>query len=143
MRILTVLVVDESPARLDVAKKQLAGHKVTVVDNYNDAQDLLSVEYCYEVVLVSPFVSISNHGQEIPGGIFLAILAADMGAKFVGLLNVSNHHDHPTLSFIDKLSFGDLLIGGSKVDFSFKPLGSSSEKWQRLLYHQKSQEISK
>jgi hypothetical protein len=40
-------------------------------------------------------------GQEMPVGIFLALLAAKNGAKFVAVFTDSDHHSHPASACFD------------------------------------------
>ena len=67
---------------------------------------------CFEVVLCDLMMPPSQEeikeelrgglfGKEMPVGIFLALAAAARGAKYVGLLTDSSHHDHPASACLD------------------------------------------
>lgn len=46
-------------------------------------------------------------GQEMPIGIFLALLAAKNGAKYVAVFTDTNHHQHPASACFDAISCGE------------------------------------
>jgi CheY-like chemotaxis protein len=115
-----ILVIDDSPIHQAAAKKQLGEHHdLTVVGSYDEGQALLGYEkwdrhsdkHDFEVVLVDLLMppsrqmqSDSRAWEEMPVGIFLAILAAKNGAKYVAVLTDSNHHSHPASACIDALN---------------------------------------
>jgi len=71
-------------------------------------------EISFDVVLCDLLMPASRHqqgpdgarfvGQEMPIGIFLAILAAKNGVGHVGLLTDSDHHSHPASACLDAIS---------------------------------------
>jgi len=123
-----ILVIDDNRLHLDAAVAQLSGHEVTTVQTYDEAQRLLSGpmmlgrptknRHNYDVVLVDLLMPASKQrmhprskhlaGQEMPVGIFLALLAAKNGAKHVALLTDINHHFHPASACLD--AFGDVVF---------------------------------
>lgn len=117
-----ILVIDDSTVHLKSAKEQLGSHDLTVVNNFDDAQKLLGGGYNsdkrtktnthdFDVVLTDLMMPASAQymgnrgsefvGQEMSVGIFLALLAAKNGAKFVGVLTDGCHHDHPAIACFD------------------------------------------
>lgn len=87
MNILNILVFDDSEANREAAKAQLKGHRLTVVETYQAAQELLvSGDVFFDVVLSDLLVPASGQsqgpngqsfvGQEMPVGIFIGLLAA-------------------------------------------------------------------
>ena len=108
-----VLVVDDKMANLMAAHKQLTNcAELTAVGTYDDGQELLIKEkHDFEVVMVDLLMPASEQkqgldgkkfvGQEMPIGIFLALLAAKNGAKYVAVFTDSGHHDHPASACLD------------------------------------------
>lgn len=143
-----ILVIDDSVSNQAAAKAQLSGHEVTVVGSYDEGRDLLATEdedgipregkHDFEVVLVDLLMPASRHrqgnegsrfvGQEMPVGIFLALLAAKTGAKYVAVLTDSDHHSHPASACLDVFNSREdtpspLTVGGAKV------LLSNNRQW--------------
>jgi CheY-like chemotaxis protein len=117
-----ILVVDDSLIHQNVARKQLgAEHDLTVVGSYDEAQLLLgggnrygcdkTGSHDFDVVLCDLLMPTSGQmqgssgrdlvGQEMPVGIFLALLAAKNGAKHVAVFTDSDHHQHPASACFD------------------------------------------
>jgi CheY-like chemotaxis protein len=119
-----ILVIDDNSTNRAAAQAQLLGHELTVVGSYDEAQRLLGVENAYlkegtyrhdfEAVLVDLLLPASGQmagskgtkmvGQEMPVGIFLALLAAKNGAQYVALFTDSDHHSHPASACFDALN---------------------------------------
>jgi CheY-like chemotaxis protein len=108
--IMKILVIDDSPIHQDAARAQLKDHDLTVVGTYDEAQALLEKEHYFEVVLADLLLPASEQqqnigsalvGQEMPVGIFLALLAARNGAKYVSVFTDANHHEHPASACFD------------------------------------------
>lgn len=116
-----ILVIDDNALHLEAAKAQLKDHDVTVAQTYDDGQTQLGFTHIYgqathchtfEVVLVdllmpasAQMCSRSSHvGKELPVGIFLGLLAAKNGAKYVGVFTDSDHHSHPASACFDALN---------------------------------------
>lgn len=135
-----ILVIDDNQKHLDAARAQLATHELTVVASYDGAmQAMLRVDHLHEnvsgahqfdAVLVDLLMPASAAcqgkgmqyaGQEMPVGIFLALLAARHGvARYVGLLTDTNHHAHPASSCLDAFNAREkqptpFMVGNTKV----------------------------
>lgn len=106
-----ILVIDDNPVHQQSARQTLEGHDLTVVDSYDLGQKLVKKDHGFEAVLVDLLMPASRQalgtrgeqfgGQEMPVGIFLALLAAKNGAKYVAVLTDSSHHDHPASACFD------------------------------------------
>lgn len=127
-----VLVIDDNARNLEAAKAQLKEHDLTIVDNYDDGQNELR-QFDFEVVLVDLLMPASRQqqgekgirfvGQEMPVGIFLALLAAKNGAKCVAVLTDSDHHSHPASACFDAIQRDEncpqpLTVDGATVVLS-------------------------
>ncbi len=119
-----ILVIDDNIIHLNAALAQLsAEHDVTTAQTYDEAQSKLGGSringvsprstHLYEMVLVDLLMPASSQqcgamsphaGKEMPVGIFLGLLAAKNGAKFVGLLTDSDHHSHPASACFDSFN---------------------------------------
>ncbi len=118
-----ILVIDDSFNNQTAAVAQLSKHDLTVVGSYIEGQEKLgggeravrdgTNRHDYDAVLVDLLMPASKYlqgeglhlaGQEMPVGIFLALLAAKNGAKYVALLTDSNHHAHPASACIDSFN---------------------------------------
>lgn len=114
-----ILVIDDNPINRTAAEKQLGNeHELTVVGTYDEGRTLLGYErydcrsnkHDFDVVLVDLLMPPSMQMQttqsrtqtwgEMPVGIFLALLAAKNGAKYVGILT-DDHHSHPASACFD------------------------------------------
>jgi len=100
-----ILVVDDNTIHQKAAKAQLKDHDTTVVGSYGEGQKLVRQKHEFEVVLVDLLMPAWGQGklegQEMPVGIFLALLAAKNGAKYVAVFTDSNHHQHPASTCFD------------------------------------------
>lgn len=112
-----ILVIDDNPVHLDAAKKQLEEHDLAVVGSYDVAQALLgykawddrSNKHDFDVVLCDLLMPASHQmlardarlAGEQPVGIFLALLAAKNGARYVAVFTDSDHHSHPASACFD------------------------------------------
>lgn len=109
-----ILVIDDSALNREAAMAQLKDHDLTVVGtSYEKSQkEVLSGKY--EAVLVDLLMPANLEavgsrgyeffGQEMPVGIFLALLAAKNGAQFVGLFTDTSHHHHPASACLDRFN---------------------------------------
>jgi len=112
---LRILVVDDNETHRKSAQAQLGKtNTVSVVGTYDEAQKLLAGTYVsgngregmetFDMVLVDLLMPASGRaqgdkgqqyvGEEMPVGIFLALLAAKQGAKHVAVFTDSDHHSH-------------------------------------------------
>ncbi|MDP3774758.1 MAG: hypothetical protein Q8Q85_10890 [Gemmatimonadales bacterium] len=110
-----ILVIDDGTEHLEAARAQLgSAHDVVLAGTYDEGRELLRGQRGFEVVLCDLLMPASGNmlgskeglrlvGQEMPIGIFLAILAAKNGAKYVGLLTDSDHHSHPASACLDAI----------------------------------------
>ncbi|MDP2736873.1 MAG: hypothetical protein Q8O59_03820 [bacterium] len=149
-----ILVIDDSVKNQEAAKKQLSGHDLTVVGSYDEGNNKISRRNEFEAVLVDLLMPASDYaqgregqkyvGQEMPIGIFLALSAAfNGGAKYVGLLTDTDHHQHPASACVDALNRGQWgegepcphVIGGAKVVFSNNRswIVNGEKNWAALL----------
>lgn len=129
-----ILVIEDNKLHQAAAKAQLQDHDTTVVDTYDKGLDLVRDTHDFEVVLVDLMMPASNRsmgregdkfvGQEMPVGVFLALLAAKNGAKYVSLITDTNHHDHPASACIDPFNRrqdmfapAKFTVGGASVVF--------------------------
>lgn len=140
-----ILVIDDTVAHQDAAREQLRGHELTVVGTYDDGERLLQEE-SFDVVLTDLLMPASERtqgpdgrkfvGQEMPVGIFLALLAATRGARYVGLLTATNHHAHPASACLDafqgrgangQVMPGKFSIGSATVSLANSGFGPYSD----------------
>src|SRR3989344_1047378 len=112
-----ILVIDDSPVHQQPARQTLGGHDLTIVGSYDEGQKLVGKGHGFEAVLVDLLMPASRQKlgnaaqkrfmgqgfvcQEMPIGIFLALLAAKNGAKYVAVFTDSSHHDHPASACFD------------------------------------------
>lgn len=139
-----ILVIDDNVIHQDAAKAQLKDHETTVVGTYDAGQELLKVQHEFDAVLVDLLMPASRQqqggagmrfmGQEMPVGIFLALLAAKNGAKYVAVLTDVDHHSHPASACFDAFNReGEnhptpFTIEGAKV------LLSNTRNWLKACY---------
>lgn len=119
-----ILVIDDNETHRAAAQAQLAEHELTVVGTYDEGQEQIE-RGGFEAVLVDLMLPASSRaqgkegmqlvGQEMPIGIFLALLATRHGAQYVGVLTDTNHHDHPASACLDMFHTGNMNIDGTKV----------------------------
>lgn len=120
---MNILVFDDNQTHREAAQAQLTalGHTVTVAGDYSQAQELLHRDEYYlgtdklpsfDAVLCDLLVPASEQrqsgqglqyvGQEMPIGVFIALLAATkVGVKYVGVLTDTDHHSHPASACFD------------------------------------------
>ena len=126
-----ILVIDDSSNHQESAKTQLSNHETIVVGSYDDGLELLQNKNGFDVVLVDLLMPGSRKGQndigkeiakqELPVGIFLALLAAKNGAKHVAVFTDSNHHSHPASACFDvfnpqgEIKPQPLMVEGAKL----------------------------
>ncbi|MES2953293.1 MAG: hypothetical protein V4674_01910 [Patescibacteria group bacterium] len=114
-----ILVIEDNPLHIAGAKAQLKGHDLTVADSHEKGRVLLNKYhgFCptyeqidFDVVLVDLMMPPSEAGlernlgfteSEMPMGIFLALMAATRGAKYVAVVTDMNHHKHPASAALD------------------------------------------
>jgi CheY-like chemotaxis protein len=109
-----ILVFDDNETNRDAAKVQLKDHDLTVVGTYNEAQNQLMTS-TFDVVLTDLLVPASDQqqstpelvGEEMPVGIFIALLAATRGAKYTAVFTDSDHHSHPASACFDQFNDGE------------------------------------
>jgi len=138
-----ILVIDDSPINQAAAKAQLATHDLTVVGSYDEAQALVAKQHEFEVVLCDLLMPASSRamggegekyiGQEMPLGIFLALLAAKNGARHVAVFTDGCHHDHPAIACFDAFNRREnqptaFTVGDAKL------LLSNCYNWIRSFY---------
>jgi CheY-like chemotaxis protein len=116
-----ILVIDDKEIHLLAAEAQLrADHELTLVSSYDEGLKLLEKEHDqkhdFDVVLCDLLMPASMcgagsskkamelEGKEMPVGIFLAILAAKNGAKYVAVHTDASHHDHPASACFDSFN---------------------------------------
>ena len=156
-----ILVFDDTLKHRNAAIAQLGvEHELTVAGTYDEAQLLLAGGYKdyqkiepvrFEAVLVDLLVPASAQqlggdacrffGQEMPIGIFIALLGAvKSGAKYVAILTDSNHHQHPASACVDSFNEDNrnptpFNIEQCKVILSNTGawVGSDGKNWKDLL----------
>ena len=127
---LKVLVIDDSLLHRLSAGVFLKDNNITVVDSYFEGAKILLRECDFDVVLVDLLMPASSYaqgpdgqkyiGQEMPVGIFLALMAAKAGAKYVAVFTDSDHHAHPASACFDHFNKNEdnptpLLVNGAKL----------------------------
>lgn len=139
-----ILVIEDDPTHQEAAKAQLKDHDVTVVGSYDEGQALLGAEdpygckmsgkHNFDAVLVDLIMPSSTQmlgrgasSSLMPVGIFLALLAARNGAKYVAVFTDSNHHDNAASACFDAFHARGahqpklLQVEGAKVLFCNSP----------------------
>ena len=148
-----ILVIDDKQENLDSAKALLSDQEVTTIDNYDDARKLISknatvdrkewkVTYKrpdFDVALIDLFLpSSANHlmgeglmftGEQMPVGIFLALLAAQNMFPYVAVFTNHNHHRHPASACIDDLNPLDQMEPSILNMNSSKLMMANSAEW--------------
>jgi CheY-like chemotaxis protein len=136
-----ILVIDDGAVNLRAATAQLKGHELTLAGSYDEGLALIQGEKNketheydqpgqYDVVLTDLMMPASDYmlgpkgwdfaGQEMPVGIFLALLAAQKGAKYVAIFTDGGHHDHPAFACLDAFSSSQrelvpFMVAGAKT----------------------------
>lgn len=146
-----VLVIDDKLSNMVAVHKQLANcTELTAVGTYDDGQGLIKGKHDFDVVLVDLLMPASGQnqgydgkqfvGQEMPVGIFLALLAAKNGAKYVAVFTDSGHHDHPASACFDAFNGGGLnpkplMIEGAQLFLCNNPnwVEDGIKDWKKLL----------
>lgn len=153
-----ILVIDDYREHCDAAREQLGGdHDLTVASSYDEGQRLIGAN-TFDVVLVDLLMPASSQmlgegrhfaGQEMPVGIFLALLAATRGAKKVAVFTDSDHHSHPASACIDafnpkgestptsfKVAEAEVILCNNRC-WIFPSAGSSvrTKQWGLLLQY--------
>ena len=105
-----ILVYDDSEINLKIAEAQFSSlHDLKTVSTYDEAQQTLLQEPLFDVALIDLLVPCSGQaladksqgGKELPVGIFIGLLAAKKGARFVAVFTDLNHHKHPASACFD------------------------------------------
>ena len=131
-----ILVIDDNSDHRAAAEAQLKDHNLTVVGTYDEGVELVNPmmgdSKCeFDVVLTDLLMPASKEsqgdkgeqfiGQEMPVGIFLALMAAANGAKYVAVSTDANHHDHPASACLDYYHYSRkdfLRVEDAKLVFS-------------------------
>ncbi len=105
-----ILVVDDNFLNLGCANSQFRKeHDQWAACSFDEAISTLQ-DKDFDVVMVDLLMPPSGHklaepakftDQEMPVGIFLALLAAKNGAKYVAVFTDSDHHSHPASTCFD------------------------------------------
>jgi CheY-like chemotaxis protein len=108
-----ILVIDDSEINRASARETLkdSGLEVLVAATYDEGFRLMQEDKEIEVVLTDLLMPASGMhmgpegekyvGQEMPVGFALVMQAVISGAKFVGVVTDTNHHDHPASAMLD------------------------------------------
>jgi len=79
-------------------------------------------------------------GKEMPVGFALALMAVVHGARFVGVVTDTNHHDHPAAAMLDPLTvygWHDLKESGARFTVNGARLGlfqvGGTKDWGKIL----------
>jgi len=143
-----VLVLDDNPVHQEAAKSQFSGCKLAVASSYEMAE--MWIKNCqFDAVLLDLMIPAPGRtmgkkgmafaGQEMPIGIFLVLLALKQGARKIGLLTDTNHHDHPASACVDVFQSQSFPVGDVKiiVSNSYRHLNTESgqrvKNWKQLL----------
>lgn len=104
-----ILVIDDNEIHRNSAKAQLCNHDLTVLSTYDEAESIVKNPHPFEAVFTdlllpaSSYMQSSNKfvGQEMMVGLFLGLLAAKNGAKYVAVFTDKDHHHHPGAACFD------------------------------------------
>ena len=124
-----ILIIDDKPENRKAAKAQLSEHKLVTVGSYDGGQELVKKKHKFDAVLVDLLMPASDQqmnfddplvGQEMPVGIFLALLAAKNGAKYVVVFSDQSHHEHPAAACFDAFNRHEVeptpfMVGDAKI----------------------------
>ena len=130
-----ILVIDDAAHNTQAAISQLGeAHQLTTASSYDEARKLLvgnpwanEEAQKFDVILTDLMMPASGmrQGEEglrfvgklMPVGVFLVLLAAKSGAKYIGLLTDTGHHDHPASAALDDMYETVLQINSAKTVF--------------------------
>lgn len=128
-----ILVIEDGANNIEIAKKLLAEHDLSVISDPEKAFELLDASnkkpFDFDVVLTDMLMPAVQLGQiydkwskfvnsEMPFGIMFTLMAAKRGTKYVGLLTSGSHHDHPMSAGLDFFPLEKVFkIDDSKVVF--------------------------
>lgn len=168
---LNILVCEDTPKHLQAAREQLAEHNLLTASTLVEAMQYLGNKVLedvpgyaeaiedggvavpkyignIDVVLTDMYMPGGNMpvyslgDQLAPVGVMIALRAASLGVKWVGLMSNSNHHSDAMTCGIDMLNgtwFNTkrpLSINGSKVVFTtaaFDISRDDAKDWKALL----------
>jgi len=130
---LKILVIEDKKENIEAAKKQLAGHDLTIADSFDEAYKILQPKDSYidrnedavdpsefDVVLTDVMmprssdgkhgICLSGKGQQLadeqgdmPYGPILVLHALQAGIKNIGILTSGDHHSDPVILAFDRL----------------------------------------
>lgn len=112
---LDILVVEDTKRHQESSRDLLRGHDITLVDNFDEAVELIGRER-YDILLTDMFFPQGNIGQckmtdrkraHIPEdlGTYLALYAARRKIPNISIVSDSNHHDNSqTYAMVDLIS---------------------------------------
>jgi CheY-like chemotaxis protein len=142
-----ILVIDDSDIHVAAAQAQLKDHDVRVASTYDEGRDLLvEMPNKFDVVLVDLLMPPSGYAcgsrpewKEMPVGIFLALLAAKNGARYVAVFTDSDHHSHPASACFDVFKADDET--GRSVNTPFMVEGAellltNNPNWVKIFYRE-------
>ena len=138
-----ILVIDDSNVHREAAQQQLGDHALVVVGTYDEGCEILCGRGDFQLgffdaVLVDLLMPPSRRQQsaykeyqEMPVGIFLALLAAKAGAKYVAVFTDSDHHSHPASTCFDDFNpDGERRPTAFKVE-NAKVILTNNRSWVR------------
>ena len=111
---LHVLLVDDKPIHLGSGRRQLSKtYQLMLCRSYGEAIETLETG-TIDILLCDLLMPAESHtlgpkgmehfGREIAVGLFLPMIAAEHGVKYVIVLTDQNHHDHPMSAAVDWIS---------------------------------------
>jgi hypothetical protein len=122
---------DDDPNKSEGITKEVRSERLDFY--YGEAKKQATIYPDFDAVLVDLLVPASGKeqggpgtrfiGQEMPVGIFIALLAAKNGAKYVAVFTDSSHHHHPASACFDAFNKGEMsptpfTVNGAKVILS-------------------------
>jgi CheY-like chemotaxis protein len=111
-----ILVIDDRSFNLKLAEARISDHELVTAATYNAGEELVKQQHDFDVVLVDLLMPASLNNQaneskhankEMPVGIFLALLAAKNGARYVAVFTDVSHHDHPASACMDAFNLNE------------------------------------
>lgn len=136
-----ILVIDDIGMHRDSARRDLAGHNLTVVDGYQSAMETLKQER-FDVVLTDLHLPMSSQmmgdkfrpDELVPYGLLLRDEAALRGAKYVAVVTDLSHHDDPFSAAFDHFSRRPIHIESAVVVMLHAQLHKNGGKdWAHAL----------